>query len=724
MRPAEEIEKFIENVPLETLGRRDREVLDDALRALRESKEHTKRQPKIWKAIMKNKMTKLAAAAMIVLAVLIGIGTLDRTSAWAEVLRALEDVNHVHIVSTLTLSDGTEAQSKYWLRKPDCIRQEEPDRIVIDNGQERLTIDREKKEAQFEDSLVEYQPVSDHYMFEQIGMFRGHEVEGLTVKKLEDESGDNIRVFRLDYEATHSQLAFEGKAWVDNNTMLPARVTLQLRGEPKKGEPQGAEVTFDYSPIPDDAFDRVVPNGYTILPRKRPQAISGRVVNIDGTPVDGAVVHLTDKWLRFLRKVETDNSGEFVFELPPSKVHWVGLPVFLRAVPQNDPGRVAWTIVEDPEKRKDLGVTIPGQTGHVKMNTGLRLQSVDGIVLQMESAGTISGHVTDMLGDPISGAEVVIEGRAIVRRPGMAINPEFGFIGDPLGGNGPRGQLTTSTDEQGRYEVTNVPKFSSRARYKITANARGFAPNEQRRDSTWKSDVEEVNIKLYHAGITVSGTLVDNYGQPLEMRRIFGRVEDRDFCNTKTDEKGRFVLKDCPISPKLQIKAELSHISWPPHEKQKYGSYTYYPNVIVPVDYIEGTAGYEVKLVAEKPEFVVEVVIKDAAGEPLPYFPVEVRGAAGSISSQWAADKKLGKRTDERGYCKLVEVPNVESLRLVAWGGASVWNDSLGKEQAKKIREKYAKYEWKEVPLQVVPGQKEYRIEMTLLTIEKFNPKQ
>ncbi len=34
MRPAKQIEKFIENVPLETRAERDREVLDDALRAL------------------------------------------------------------------------------------------------------------------------------------------------------------------------------------------------------------------------------------------------------------------------------------------------------------------------------------------------------------------------------------------------------------------------------------------------------------------------------------------------------------------------------------------------------------------------------------------------------------------------------------------------------------------------------------------------------------------
>lgn len=684
------------------------------------------RQIKIWRTIMKSQITKLAAAAVIVVAVLIGISTFNGTTAWAKVIKALGEVENVYIVSTMTMPDGTKAQSKWWLRKPNCLRKEESSGIVIDNGKERLTIDKEKMQVQLEDSWAEYRAVSREYMFEQIEMFRGQKVEGLTVKKLEDQSNDDISVFCLDYASTHSQLTYEGKAWVDTETMLPKKIEVQLTSKSRIGEPKSGEMIFDYAPISDDVFETVVPEGYTVLPRKKAGVISGKVVNVDGTPVQGAVVYTADKWLRFFHKVETGWGGQFLFKLPPSNVHWVGLPIFLRAVPANDTEHVAWTIIEDPKKKKDRGVIIPGHIGYIEVDHFLK--TVNGIVLQMEQAGIISGHVTDMQGDPISGAEVVIEGQPSVRKRGMPLYPDFGFIGNPMGGDGPRGELTTRTNGQGRYEVTNVPKFSNRARYKISASAQGFATNGQNIDMTWKSgveEVEEVNIQLYRAGITVSGVLVDNYGQPLETREIYGTVDGRGYCRTKTDEKGRFVLKDCPVSPGLQIKAELSRNHWPPHEKERYMSYRYYPDVFVAIDYKEGKTEYQVELTAERPEFTVEVELKNTAGEPLSHFPVEVRCEGGKtvIPSEWAANKKLKQRTNEQGYCKFIEVPNVDGLKLVMWGSGGVWYETLSKEQVEKIEKKYKKYKWTEVPIKLIPGQKEYKIEVTILTNEEYERK-
>jgi len=728
MRSAEKTEKFIKNVPLETKSQRDKEVLDDALRALQEAKTHAQRQRNIWKTIMKSKMTKLAAAAVIILAVLIGIGTFDRTSAWAQVIKAFSEVNQFHLKSTKIFPDGTEKYEEYWLRKPDGLREEHSQRIIIDNGKERLTLNRDNKEAQFEDSILEYRPVSDHYMFEHIGIFRGEEMEGLTVKQVKDQSDGTTSVFRLDYKNSFSQNTYQGKAWVDNQTMLPTRIKLQLQNKQKDDGAISFDEILDYSPIPDDVFEPVIPDGYTLLPPKRTQAISGKVVDDEGAPVQDATVYLTDKWLRFLRNVETDGAGEFVFKLPPSEVHWVGLPLFLRAVPPNDPGRVAWTIIEDPAKKKDQGVAIPGQTPRVEMKDPLFIQCISGIVLQMESAGTISGRITDTQGNPISGAEVKVEGRAYAARiQGMPLFPEFGFIGDPLGGDGPRGELTTRTDEQGRYKVTNVPKLSKRNWYKVVASAPGFSANEKRISTTWTSDVEQVDVQLYHAGITVSGTLMDNYGRALGMREIRAHIGDeagsRIFCSTQTDEKGYFTLRDCPVSPRLQVRAMLAQNTWFHLGKEKRSSYTYYPNVIVPVNYREGTMQYDVKMVAEKPEFTIELEVKNTEGKPVVHYPIELQGTSSTPSAEWQKDGRLTQRTDTEGRCKFTEAPNLEGLRFVV-GRAHIFNDALSKEDAAKAKSENAAYQWTIVPVDVKPGQKEYRVEVTLLTIEESNAKQ
>jgi len=720
MRPAEKIEKFIKNVPLETKVERDREVLGDALRALKESKERDKRQPNIWKAIMKSRMTKLTAAAVIIITVLFTVNSFDDTSAWAQIARALDEVENVRVTATMRTANGELAEAQWLFKKPCFLREEFTETTVIDNGKDRLVLNREAKTAQYMESLAPWKPISEHEVFHTLGLFGGKDSHGYELTHLTGESSDSTLVYSIKYKEI-----FEGKAWVEADTMRPLRIAAVTIGEPESGGVREGQFDFNYKEIPTEAFSMTIPAGFKELPRKQRGIIAGKVVDERGNGVAGALVYVADRAGQFAENVLADEQGSFLFKLPPEgSGARVLLPVFVRAFEKGKGGRVAWTIIEDPKQKKDRGVEIPGQTGLIEVGNGVMLQSVNGIVLKMESAGTISGHVTDMHGDPISGAEVLVEGHPSVRKPGIPIYPEFGFIGDPMGGDGPRGELATRTNEQGRYEIANVPKFSTRARYKISASADGFATNGHDMDMIWKSSFKQVNLKLYRAGITVSGTLVDNYGQALEMRRIFGRVDDRDFCQTKTDKEGRFVLEECPVSPKLKIKAELSHNSWPPHERERYKSYRYHPDVVVPVDYEEGKTEYEVKLVAQRPEAVVEVELKNTQGEVLPFFPVEIRGAPGSISSQWEADKKFKQRTDEKGYCCFTEVPNVEDLRLVLWGGNSVWKDLLSREEARKVKKKYEKYKWTEVPIKLIPEQKEYKIEVALLTREEFEAKQ
>lgn len=100
----------------------------------------TTRRREICRTIMRSSITKLAAAAVIVIAVLISISTFNGTTAWAKVIKALGEVENVYIVSTMTMPDGTKAKAKWWLRRPNCLYQDAYNRIVIDNGQERLTI--------------------------------------------------------------------------------------------------------------------------------------------------------------------------------------------------------------------------------------------------------------------------------------------------------------------------------------------------------------------------------------------------------------------------------------------------------------------------------------------------------------------------------------------------------------------------------------------------------
>ena len=75
MRPTDNINKLIKKLHVKAGPELDSRVHDDISKALAESKqiESALKKPNIWRIIMKNKTTKLAAVAVIIIAVLIGI---------------------------------------------------------------------------------------------------------------------------------------------------------------------------------------------------------------------------------------------------------------------------------------------------------------------------------------------------------------------------------------------------------------------------------------------------------------------------------------------------------------------------------------------------------------------------------------------------------------------------------------------------------------------------
>ncbi len=82
MRPTEDIKKRIESVPVNTSAERDKQVLDDVLNALEQSRKDlpASSRPTVWRIIMKNNVTRLAAAVFVI-ALLVGVSQLDGARA-------------------------------------------------------------------------------------------------------------------------------------------------------------------------------------------------------------------------------------------------------------------------------------------------------------------------------------------------------------------------------------------------------------------------------------------------------------------------------------------------------------------------------------------------------------------------------------------------------------------------------------------------------------------
>ena len=642
-----------------------------------------------------------------------------------DILGQFTEITNVHVVQEVEYRDGRTVRSETWLRLPDCLREERPDsdRIIIDNGYERLTLYKSQQAGQFSDSLMEVQPLSGHWLLNQIEILRGRkEEEGLVVTKIEAESTADRLVY--DIESTGS-ISARGKLWMDAAGMLPGRIEGRWTGDPNSQEMKATRMTFDYSPIPDKAFDLRVPDGYTELPRKDVGTFTGHVIDLEGNAIAGAEVHAKSWSLPPSKKQLddiTDADGFFSIKMLPN-VDGVLWPVVIWATLPDESDFMAWTMLQSELKKEqhELGGEIPGDPGNITVKgTEGGTSSTDfcagasDVVLVMAPAGKIAGRVTDSAGDSIANATIRVE-FDLADRFGNHEYPSHYFW-----------QTSTNADADGYYIAGFLPPLWDKCIYRLSIGAEGFV--RQRESVTSKGPLDEmiVDFQLHQAGVTVRGVLRDNHGKALGERAIYAMVDGKTYrdCRTKTKADGSFELSGCPVNERLQMLAELSHNNMPPHEKDKYVNYVFYPDAIVDVGYVEGQSEYDIEMVAVLPEITIDVEVVDLTGHPLEHFPVEVRAAGGGISSQWKSQRNLTLRTDSQGYCRFEGVPDIEGLLLVFSGGSGTWGDlrldKEGKKFIEQVKRQYRVYKWTEVPIEVVPGEKEYSVRAVMLTKEQY----
>jgi len=117
MRPAENIKKLIKNLHDTTSAKMDERVLGDVLRALDESeKTSAATKPNIRRTIMKSPITKLAAAAVIIVGVVLSVTIWDKTTPTAyaleQTIQASHSVRYLHIKD---FKKGMEEPKEFWL---------------------------------------------------------------------------------------------------------------------------------------------------------------------------------------------------------------------------------------------------------------------------------------------------------------------------------------------------------------------------------------------------------------------------------------------------------------------------------------------------------------------------------------------------------------------------------------------------------------------------------
>jgi len=153
MRPAENIEKFIKNTKIDTNVNTDNAVLGDVIVAFEKSKgkKTSAIEQNIWRIIMKSRIAKLAAAAVIIVALILLITFWDKSVGPAygieQTIEAFRNVNSVYL-EAITQGEASESLNlKMWARRGEDgkflfgdFRQESSyGDIIVANEKENLT---------------------------------------------------------------------------------------------------------------------------------------------------------------------------------------------------------------------------------------------------------------------------------------------------------------------------------------------------------------------------------------------------------------------------------------------------------------------------------------------------------------------------------------------------------------------------------------------------------
>jgi len=257
MKPTDNIEKLLENMNVIPAPDKDQQMLNAVLQAQAKKQTPATLKPGTWRYIMKNPMTKYAAAAMLFIAVILGVNLIPGTEGPLALASIIETFKNATCISyDLRVGDDSPVihDTVYGNR---IRRQTMGSTVIIDlDNQKILTLVPDTKQAitiGF-DGLPE---MPKNYIDHLVNILSGiQKHEELKTEPLEPQIIDGQML--NGYFFRHENLEVE--IWIDADTSLPA-VIVEKR--------PGLEVTmsnfnFDVEHNP-SMFSMDPPEGYTLI---------------------------------------------------------------------------------------------------------------------------------------------------------------------------------------------------------------------------------------------------------------------------------------------------------------------------------------------------------------------------------------------------------------------------------------------------------------------------
>jgi hypothetical protein len=265
MRSPEDIEKLIVETRIKPRSQMRNKVLPDALRTQEELYARNKAGVSVgtWRKIMNSRITKYVAAAVIVIAVFVGIkltgGSIDVTTvAWSQVVEQISNHTKYKCRQRIIREQGPQIPARlvYHLNLSQR-RQEHEDGIIgiIDmRGEDAITVelDPAQKKATVK-KLIGFGPREDPHIVQMVKRFEQESSERLGTKKL---NGKILHGFR------HQPNKYSDfTIWVDQKTKLPVEIEIKHLNRGQTIFMDQFEFDFELDP---SAFSTDVPDGYEV----------------------------------------------------------------------------------------------------------------------------------------------------------------------------------------------------------------------------------------------------------------------------------------------------------------------------------------------------------------------------------------------------------------------------------------------------------------------------
>ena len=295
MSSAEKIKKLFAKSDITVDSKFDDRIINDALTALEKSEKikAVSSGPNIWRIIMKSKITKLAAASVIIIAAMvvmqwIGSSVEGTSLAFGEVLENLARVQTLH---ARLIINGEE--SEVWAKRPNMLRFDYTDgKYEISNGPTIWIVDVKNNKATqkpswyYKDAQRRGIDVLDALVsMEYTDNFSGFFSEGPTRQiKMDNKLYD---VYQMKLEEYGDRVEFE--ALVDSETHIIHSMKVELYETTRPTQTFELSILDYDQPIPDSTFVFKPDDGMQVVVEE-PDVSEAIPAQTEGSTLSGRII--------------------------------------------------------------------------------------------------------------------------------------------------------------------------------------------------------------------------------------------------------------------------------------------------------------------------------------------------------------------------------------------------------------------------------------------------